>query len=72
MSFGSIAYESYVRIRSESDERTFPDWTEIPHLRRLAWEAAAQAVAIAALPSLSSEDLPDLDDSLRNDVSAAN
>ena len=62
MSFGSIAYASYVQIRTESDERTFPDWTELPHVRRLAWEAAAQAVAIAAFPTLTREDLSDQDE----------
>lgn len=56
MSFGSIAYASYVEIRSESEQRRFPDWSELPHLRRLAWEAAAQAVALAAFPSLTRED----------------
>ena len=51
MSFGSTAYASYVRIRSESGERTFPGWEDLAHVRRLAWEAAAQAVALAVLPA---------------------
>jgi len=50
MSFGSTAYASYVRIRSESGERTFPCWDDLSRVRRLAWEAAAQAVALAVLP----------------------
>ncbi len=59
MSYGSVAYQSYVRIRSESGDRSFPDWTELAHARRLAWEAAAQAVALAAFPSLSPDGDPD-------------
>jgi hypothetical protein len=59
MSYGSVAYQSYARIRSESGDRSFPDWTELSHTRRLAWEAAAQAVALAAFPSLTREDIVD-------------
>ena len=50
MSFGSTAYESYVRIHLESGEPPKPSWHALPHVRRLAWEAAAQAVAMAILP----------------------
>ena len=60
MSFGSTAYASYVRIRSESDQRSFPDWTDLAHTRRLAWEAAAQAVAFAVLPSSLTNDSDDV------------
>ena len=51
MSFGSNAYESYVRIHVESGEIGLPSWSGLSHLKRLAWEAAAQAVAIAVLPA---------------------
>ena len=71
MSFGFTAYDSYVRIRSESDKRTFPSWESLSHVRRLAWEAAAQAVARVVLPNPRehNEDDPDLlDDDLLNDV----
>ena len=68
MSFGSIAYASYVRIRSESDHRTFPDWTDLSHQRRIAWEAAAQAVALSAIPALSNEDSFDDEGSLKCDA----
>ncbi len=67
MSYGSTAYKSYIRIRSESDERTFPDWADLPHVRRLAWEAAAQAVAMAVLPFAIVDD-PYETDELLNEV----
>jgi len=51
MSFGSTAYASYVRIHTESGNRRFPSWSGLPHEKRMAWEAAAQAVAMAVLPS---------------------
>lgn len=50
MSYGSTAYESYVRIHLESGEPQKPSWHALPHVGRLAWEAAAQAVAMAILP----------------------
>jgi hypothetical protein len=51
MSFGSTAYENYVRIHIESGEPRQPSWSGLSHLKRLAWEAAAQAVAMAVLPA---------------------
>ncbi len=50
MSYGFTAYESYVRIHAESGGPSFPGWTALPHVGRMAWEAAAQAVALAVLP----------------------
>lgn len=51
MSFGSTAYQSYVRIRAESGDHRLPAWSGLSHEKRLAWEAAAQAVAMAVLPA---------------------
>ena len=63
MSYGFTAYESYVRIHAESGGPAFPRWTALPHVGRMAWEAAAQAVALAVLPAyLNPDPLDDLDD----------
>ncbi len=68
MSYGFTAYESYVRIHAESGGPSFPGWTALPHVGRMAWEAAAQAVALAVLPAyLNPEMLDDLDDEAEND-----
>ena len=64
MSFGSTAYESYLRIHAEMGKSNIPSWEEIPHLRRVAWEAAAQAVAKAVLESTQFPDLLDLDEDI--------
>ena len=57
MSQGSTAYASYVRIHKELGRPTLPEWEALSHVRRLAWEAAAQAVALSVLPtSLTSSD----------------
>ncbi|MEI8017343.1 MAG: hypothetical protein WCH39_04035 [Schlesneria sp.] len=62
MSYGFTAYESYVRIHAESGGPAFPGWTALPQLGRMAWEAAAQAVALAVLPTyLNPDPLDDLD-----------
>lgn len=50
MSQGSTAYASYVRIHEEMGRRKPRDWCELSHIRRMAWEAAAQAVALSVLP----------------------
>ncbi len=63
MSYGFTAYESYVRIHTESGGSAFPGWSALPHVGRMAWEAAAQAVALAVLPAyLNPDPLDDLDD----------
>ena len=63
MSFGSNAYESYVRIHVESGVHSHPTWDALPHVGRLAWEAAAQAVASAVLPEwLNPEPLDEADE----------
>ena len=63
MSYGFTAYESYVRIHAESGGPSFPGWTALPHVGRMAWEAAAQAVALAVLPAdLNPDPLDDLND----------
>ena len=63
MSFGSTAYESFVRILVESGKRPLPMWAALPHHRRLAWEAAAQAVAMVVLPeSLNPDPLDENDE----------
>lgn len=51
MSYGSTAYASYVRIQFEINGKTLPSWDALSHTRRIGWEAAAQAVAMAVLPS---------------------
>lgn len=51
MGQGSIAYESYVRIHEEMGNPPLPTWQALSHVRRMAWEAAAQAVARAVLPT---------------------
>ncbi len=62
MSYGFTAYESYVRIHAESGGPAFPGWSALPHVGRMAWEAAAQAVALAVLPAyLNPDPLDDLD-----------
>ncbi|HEY0984649.1 hypothetical protein [Schlesneria sp.] len=72
MSFGSTAYQSYVRIHTESGHRRLPPWSGLTHEKRLAWEAAAQAVAMAVLPSaqcgepLEGED--DLDEAMPPEI----
>jgi hypothetical protein len=50
VSYGSNAYEAYVRIHLESGAVAMPSWSGLSHLGRMAWEAAAQAVAMAVLP----------------------
>ena len=50
MSYGSAAYSAFVRIHRESGERSPKPWSDLPHVRRLAWEAAAQEVARAVIP----------------------
>lgn len=63
MSYGFTAYQSYVRIHAESGGPAFPGWTALPHVGRMAWEAAAQAVALAVLPAyLNPDPLVDPDD----------
>ena len=63
MSYGFTAYESYVRIHVEMGQTAFPGWTALPHVGRMAWEAAAQAVALAVLPAdLNPDPLDDLND----------
>ena len=59
MSYGSTAYASFVRIHFESGEPTHPAWTGLPHVGRMAWEAAAQAVAQAVLPSSLNPEPPE-------------
>ena len=56
MSSGSIAYEAFARIHRESGERPPKPWTELPHVRRLAWEAAAQEVARTIIPEAFNQD----------------
>ena len=68
MSYGFTAYESYVRIHAESGGPSFPGWTDLPHVGRMAWEAAAQAVALAVLPAhLNPDPLDDPDDDAESD-----
>ena len=68
MSYGSTAYESYVRIHAELGGPSFPSWSALPHVGRMAWEAAAQAVALSVLPAYLNPDLlDDLDDETEND-----
>lgn len=62
MSFGSTAYETFVRIHVESGRTRLPPWNHLTHLRRLAWEAAAQAVAMAILPEFSRDDEEEVDE----------
>ena len=62
MSYGSTAYESFVRIHLESGEPRQPTWNALPHLGRLAWEAAAQAVAMAITPELMNLDPSEIDE----------
>lgn len=64
MSYGSTAYESYVRIHVESGRTRVPPWNQLTHLRRLAWEAAAQAVAMAVLPQFQVEEDEDDDEEI--------
>ncbi len=59
MSYGSTAYASFVRIHLESGQPTHPAWTALPHLGRMAWEAAAQAVAQAVLPASLNPEPPE-------------
>jgi hypothetical protein len=51
MSSGSTAYASFVRIHTEMGRPTPPHWCALSHVRRMAWEAAAQAVALSVLPN---------------------
>ena len=51
MGQGSTAYASYLRIHEEMGCPTLPDWQALPHVGRMAWEAAAQAVARSILPA---------------------
>jgi hypothetical protein len=51
MGQGMNAYASYVRIHEELGRPALPSWRELSHVRRMAWEAAAQAVARSVLPS---------------------
>ena len=51
MSQGSTAYASYVRIHQEMGRPSLPEWEALSHVRRMAWEAAAQAVALSVLPT---------------------
>lgn len=62
MSFGSTAYASFVRIHFESGEATFPSWEALSHVGRMAWEGAAQAVALSVLPKSFSSDPDETDD----------
>ena len=50
MSQGLLAYESFVRIHDEMGHKSPPAWDALSRLKRIAWEAAAQAVALAVLP----------------------
>lgn len=70
MSFGSTAYESYLRVHAEMGKSNIPSWEEIPHLRRVAWEAAAQAVAREVLASTQIPDLLERDDEEVEDTQA--
>jgi|GEM_PF-4691521 len=51
MGQGATAYASYVRIHEEMGCLALPDWQALPHVGRMAWEAAAQAVARSILPT---------------------
>jgi hypothetical protein len=64
MGQGHTAYESFVRIHEEMGSSAPPDWDSLSHVGRMAWEAAAQAVASEFLPGLIESDLcdEDLDD----------
>ena len=62
MSYGSTAYESYVRIHVEMGKPDIPSWHALPHIRRIAWEAAAQAVAKAVLPYSRNPEPPEPDE----------
>ena len=59
MSYGSTAYASFVRIHLESGQPNHPSWSGLPHLGRLAWEAAAQAVAHEVLPASLNPEPPE-------------
>ncbi|WP_157606133.1 hypothetical protein [Schlesneria paludicola] len=51
--------------------RTLPSWDALTHVKRIGWEAAAQAVAMAVLPSsldLTSHD----DEELETDILSEN
>ena len=50
MGLGAKAYQTYSRIHREMGRNPPPDWESISHIRRLAWEAAAQEVAMTVLP----------------------
>ncbi len=50
MSQGFTAYASFVRIHAEMGRPIPPAWHALSHHRRMAWEAAAQAVALSVLP----------------------
>ena len=50
MSHGSKAYESFVRIHAEMGKPPLPNWQSLSHVKRMAWEAAAHAVAMSVLP----------------------
>jgi hypothetical protein len=51
MSQGSTAYASYVRIHEETGGPELPTWQMLSHVGRMAWEAAAQAVACSLIPT---------------------
>ena len=56
MGQGSTAYASFVRIHEEMGRPALPDWRALSHVRRMAWEAAAQAVARSILPTALGSD----------------
>ena len=58
MGQGSTAYASYVRIHEEMGCPSLSDWRALSHVDRMAWEAAAQAVARSLLPSAFGPDGP--------------
>jgi hypothetical protein len=64
MSQGSNAYASYVRIHEEMGRSTPPEWRSLSHVRRMAWEAAAQAVALSVLPASATAVDDEMDDEL--------
>ena len=68
MSFGSTAYASFARISLEMNGKSLPNWDALSHVKRIGWEAAAQAVAMAVLPSSLNPLTPE-DDSIEDEDS---
>ena len=61
MGQGRTAYASFMRIHEEMDSSVLPDWESLSHVGRLAWEAAAQAVALQIVPDIVGSDYFDED-----------